>query len=162
MEPMTNMAAQALSTTSNNEVTMFYRKNLLFALALATFTFLAFPLFSSYINSSANATEVQSDNPSKEIVQAVTNHFVKPPAVNDPNSPNGLRVTKVIYSGKYALANWLQGEGGGQAALIKKNEQWTVVSAGGGAMNSQNLVEFGFPPDVAQKLIDTINQPSKK
>lgn len=141
---------------------MFDRKNLLLAFILAMIACLMFPSFSSVFIPSVNATEVQGSNSEKEIVHAVTTYGVKPGYVVNPNSPGAMRVTRIIRSGEYALANWLEGEGGGQAALIKKNGKWTVIGAGGGAMDQRNLVEYGFPPDVAKQIIDQSNKPPEK
>ncbi len=127
---------------------MLYKKNLRFALAFST-SFLVFALWTAQISPAVNA-EVQMSQSNSEIVQAAQ------------GKSRNLRVTRVISSGDYALVDWLQGDGGGQAALIKKNEKWIVVSSGGGQMNQQYLIELGFPPDVAQGLFEKHSQSPNK
>jgi hypothetical protein len=135
---------------------MSYRKNLLFVAAISALLAVSFSLVSPVLTPSVRADEVQIDQAKSQMIQAVKNYHLQPGATST------LRVTRIVSAGEYALANWLDGDGGGQAALIKKNGKWTVVGLGGGAMDQRNLVEYGFPADVAQQIIEQINKPPAK
>jgi hypothetical protein len=132
---------------------MLYRKNLPFVMLFAALVVLSFSLLSPLVSPLVNANEVQTNQSDSEIIQTVKNYGLQPGQTSD------VQVTRIISSGEYALVELRIGDGGGQSALIKKNGQWTVVGAGGGAMDQRNLVEYGFPPDIAQKMIQTYNQP---
>lgn len=70
-----------------------------------------------------------------------------------PKARYAPRVTEIAIVGSYALTTWMLGEGGGQAALQKKNDEtWSVIGMGGGEMNRSTLVSFGVPSATATRL----------
>lgn len=96
--------------------------------------------------------EMQADEEeatAKNIVDAVTQHLTE----GDPEveAPNVIRINK---SANYALTTWTWGEAGGQALLQLKEDVWTVIEAGGGAMNESTLLEAGVPQEEVGDLLD--------
>jgi hypothetical protein len=71
-----------------------------------------------------------------------------------PSPQEQPRIQRVIIEGNYALATWHWGEAGGQAALIQVEDAWTVLSAGGGALDAATLEDLGVPASTAQGLIE--------
>lgn len=65
------------------------------------------------------------------------------------------KVTRVAVVSPYALASWNWGDGGGQAALVKKNGIWSVLTSGGGQINKVTLAEKGVPAEFAKALVKT-------
>jgi hypothetical protein len=65
---------------------------------------------------------------------------------------------------QYALYSWTLGETGGQA-LVKKDKQtqrWQFVRGTGGALTVANLVKFGAPQIIAQRLVKQHKQQVQK
>ena len=62
-------------------------------------------------------------------------------------------IRRTVVEDEYALATWAWGEAGGQAVLSLADEEWTVLSSGGGAIDASTLEELNIPMAVAEKLI---------
>jgi hypothetical protein len=62
------------------------------------------------------------------------------------------KIKRAAVSGPYALVSWNWGDGGGQAALVKKGNQWSVLTSGGGQINAATLIEVGVPKTYADAL----------
>ena len=88
-----------------------------------------------------------------QIQRAVRDYDVLP----SYKGPNYLRVYKVLVSGPYALAYWVDGPGGGQAILKKSANGWKVLKSAGGKMDLSALLKYGVPASYAKSL-DAKNQ----
>jgi hypothetical protein len=90
----------------------------------------------------ANANKLEA----QQIAKTVETHFTK-------GQPDVSFVTrKVSISGDYALASWTWGDTGGQALLKKKDDKWTIVTAGGGQLGEKGLIQYGVPKNIASAL----------
>lgn len=69
-------------------------------------------------------------------------------------------IERIFIVDNYAVANWVLGEGGGQAILAKKQNTWQILARGGGAVNDSYLRSLGVPQSSAQKLMILINKAS--
>jgi hypothetical protein len=108
-----------------------------FAMLLAsTILFAGISSFAGSMNPEATA-----------ISHSVKTHFTKGKPGKAP-----FAVSKVSTSGPYALANWVWGEAGGQAALQKKQGKWVVLTAGGGQVDEKTLIKAGIPASYAKAL----------
>ncbi|HEY9644991.1 MAG TPA: copper uptake system-associated protein [Chroococcidiopsis sp.] len=67
-----------------------------------------------------------------------------------------LRVSHVAIVEDYAIADWRLGDGGGQELLHSNNGVWVVVTGGGGAMDTSDLIQAGVPKAIAMALIQQI------
>lgn len=70
-------------------------------------------------------------------------------------------VGSTFIAGNYAVANWLLGDGGGQAVLVKKQNRWNLIAKGGGAVNASYLHHLGVPEEQAQKLLSLMHRVTK-
>ena len=63
-------------------------------------------------------------------------------------------VDRITIEGRYALADWLQGEAGGAIALINQEGSWVVKPFGGGMPTPEALSQrTGIPLRVARSLM---------
>ena len=67
-------------------------------------------------------------------------------------------IERIFVVDRYAVANWVLGDGGGQAVLTKKQNTWQVLATGGGAVSDLYLRSLGVPQSSAQKLMTLINK----
>ena len=67
-------------------------------------------------------------------------------------------VERIFVVDKYAVAEWVLGDGGGQAVLTKKQNTWQVLATGGGAVSNLYLRSLGVPQSSAQKIMALINK----
>ncbi len=67
-------------------------------------------------------------------------------------------IERIFVVDRYAVANWVLGDGGGQAVLTKKQNSWQVLATGGGAVSDEYLRSLGVPESSAQKLMTLINK----
>ena len=67
-------------------------------------------------------------------------------------------IERIFVVDRYAVANWVLGDGGGQAVLTKKQNTWQVLATGGGAVSDSYLRSLGVPQTSAQKLMTLINK----
>ena len=67
-------------------------------------------------------------------------------------------IERIFVVDRYAVANWVLGDGGGQAVLTKKQNTWQVLATGGGAVSDSYLRSLGVPQSSAQKLMTLINK----
>ena len=67
-------------------------------------------------------------------------------------------IERIFVVDRYAVANWVLGDGGGQAVLTKKQNTWQVLATGGGAVSDSYLRSLGVPQSSAQKLMALINK----
>jgi hypothetical protein len=91
--------------------------------------------------------DIQSDQ--QQIQTVVVQQLTTPGLPTDANP----RMTHVAIIENYAIAGWLLGEGGGEMLLTKKAGKWQVITGGGGAMNTNTLVEKGVPENIASQLV---------
>ncbi|HYZ17752.1 MAG TPA: hypothetical protein VE591_15185 [Candidatus Acidoferrum sp.] len=77
-------------------------------------------------------------------------HLVTALDLRTPGVP--YRLTGLQVEGRYALASWSFRDSAGEAAFIRTDAGWCVLSSGGGTMGVQGLVESGVPRDVALRL----------
>lgn len=66
-------------------------------------------------------------------------------------------IERIFVVDRYAVADWILGDGGGQAVLTKKQNNWQVLATGGGAVSDQYLRSLGVPQSSVQKLMLLIN-----
>lgn len=65
------------------------------------------------------------------------------------------KVYQVIVVDSYAVADWILGESGNSAFLIKKQGKWSLAASDGGMLSSNELSKrFGVPKNTAQKLLE--------
>lgn len=84
----------------------------------------------------------------QEAVRASTVKYLQKPGLPTPV------VDRITIEGRYALANWLQGEAGGSVALISQDGTWVVKSFGGGMPTPDALSQrTGIPLRVARSLM---------
>ena len=107
-------------------------------------TLLPLVLLLSLLGAPSSAAPKASMNP--QIEQAVRSYHLL------PGYTSKLKVTRVLVSGPYALASWLEGDGGGQAVLKKSGSTWKVLTLGGGQINSAIMVSVGVPKAYADAL----------
>jgi hypothetical protein len=67
-------------------------------------------------------------------------------------------IERIFVVDRYAVADWVLGDGGGQAVLTKKQNTWQVLATGGGAVSDKYLRSLGVPQSSAQKLMALINK----
>ena len=67
-------------------------------------------------------------------------------------------IERIFVVDRYAVANWVLGDGGGQAVLTKKQNNWQVLATGGGAVSDEYLRSLGVPQSSAKKLMLLINK----
>ncbi|MBW4490653.1 MAG: hypothetical protein KME12_23005 [Trichocoleus desertorum ATA4-8-CV12] len=67
-------------------------------------------------------------------------------------------VRRYAVEGNYALLEWTSGEMGGMALLLKASTQWTLIDQGGGAMDTNTLIQAGVPPAQARQLYQAFQQ----
>lgn len=79
--------------------------------------------------------------------------------VNSKGDPVQTTITPVVTADGYALLGWSTENTGGQAILKQTAGVWQVVRGVGGAFGSAaNLLQFGVPPQTAQRLWDLWSQ----
>jgi hypothetical protein len=117
------------------------------AVVLVTASLMIKPFAPRFLAPPAIAAESQAE---RQVKNAVISHLsagrtlsVKP------------QVTSVAIAENYALTQWLWGEAGGQAVLVKRGN-WRVVSAGGGAVDVRTLEDNGVPARTARVLVEQI------
>lgn len=91
---------------------------------------------------------------SVEIKKLLSVTFDKPnnPVISDP----------IAVVGGYAIADWVQGEKGGRALLIKDAAGWRVLACGGvGLVNVENLKSSQIPEKTAQTLVLLLSEKEK-
>jgi hypothetical protein len=66
------------------------------------------------------------------------------------------RVQHLAIVEDYAIADWLMADGGGQEILHQSNGHWTVLTGGGGSMDTPELIQAGVPESIASQLIQQI------
>ena len=108
-------------------------------------TLLPLVLLLSLLGAPANAAPNASINP--QIEKAVRSYHLL------PGYTSKLKVTRVLVSGPYALASWLEGDGGGQAVLKKSGSTWKVLTRGGGQIDAATMVSVGVPKSYADALV---------
>ncbi len=63
---------------------------------------------------------------------------------------------KTRIAGNYALQDWSDGVGGGQALMRKDDKgRWVLLINTGGAWEYELLVEVGVPEDIAKRLAES-------
>ena len=67
-------------------------------------------------------------------------------------------IERTFVVDRYAVADWVLGDGGGQAVLTKKQNNWQVLATGGGAVSDEYLRSLGVPQSSAKKLMLLINK----
>ena len=67
-------------------------------------------------------------------------------------------IERIFVVDRYAVADWVLGDGGGQAVLTKKQNNWQVLATGGGAVSDEYLRSLGVPQSSAKKLMLLINK----
>lgn len=60
--------------------------------------------------------------------------------------------TMVVTDGDYAYVSWYGFHSGGEGAFQHRGGRWCKLVSGGGAMNVQDLVQFGVPRATAERL----------
>jgi hypothetical protein len=85
-------------------------------------------------------------------VNQATLEYLRQGRENLPPSP---AIRRTVIKEGYALATWTWGEAGGQTVLSLANEQWTVLTGGGGAVDVSVLEAAGVPTDIAEQLIES-------
>ena len=109
-------------------------------------TLLPLALLLSFLGAPSYAVPKTPVDP--QIQRAVKFHDVLP----GWTGPNYLQVYKVLVSGPYALAYWVDGPGGGQAILKKSAAGWKVLKSAGGKMDLAALRQYGVPLANAKAL----------
>ena len=99
---------------------------------------------------------IQSD---QQQIQTVVVHQLTTPGLPANANP---RTTHIAIVENYAIAGWLLGEGGGEMLLTQKAGKWQVITGGGGAMNTNTLVEKGVPENIASQLVQQYQKQSQK
>jgi hypothetical protein len=87
-----------------------------------------------------------------EAVNQATLEHLRQGRENLAQLPN---IRRTVVKEGYALATWTWGEAGGQTVLSLTNEEWTVLTGGGGAVNVAVLETAGVPTDIAEQLIES-------
>jgi hypothetical protein len=54
-------------------------------------------------------------------------------------------VPSVMVAGNFALVQWMNGPGGGQALYRKRSGRWDLIAGGGGALNADDLRALAAP-----------------
>jgi len=100
------------------------------------------------VQSAAPAQAQMIAQSQQEAVRASTVKYLQKPGLPTPV------VDRITIEGRYALANWLQGEAGGSVALISQDGTWVVKSFGGGMPTPDALSQrTGIPLRVARSLM---------
>ena len=100
------------------------------------------------VQSAAPAQAQMIAQAQQEAVRASTVKYLQKPGLPTPV------VDRITIEGRYALANWLQGEAGGSVALISQDGTWVVKSFGGGMPTPDALSQrTGIPLRVARSLM---------
>ena len=114
-----------------------------------------------------NATTPSELNTSVELATAPNQsnedqNEIRKVVVKELSSVAGRETTPEVGStfiaGNYAVANWLLGDGGGQAVLVKKQNKWEMIAKGGGAVNASYLHHLGVPEEQTQKLLSLMHR----
>jgi hypothetical protein len=92
----------------------------------------------------------QSIDQEGEVTQATLDYLLEG-AAGATQQPEVIRA--VIVKG-YALTTWLWGEAGGQTVLAHSETGWTVLTSGGGAVDTATLIDVGVPAEIAEQLIE--------
>lgn len=72
-----------------------------------------------------------------------------------PNKPVATEL--VAVEGDYAIADWLQGNMGGRALLVKKSGAWKILVCGGSALTEvSNLKAARVPEKTAKTLLEQL------
>jgi hypothetical protein len=122
-----------------------------FAIALAG-TVATIPLAPSV---SAQGVQLIAQSAQVEIKQAVIRQLQRP-GLPSPT------VKKIIVQGQYALASWLQGEGGGIVAVVNQGGAWQVRNIGGGMPSAEDVSQRAqIPLEVSRSLLDQYNGSSQ-
>jgi hypothetical protein len=95
------------------------------------------------------AAQVPKQNPSQLNKQEVSSVVL--------NNHPGRKVDKVVIQDGYALASWVQGEGGGTTLLHLKGGKWTILTQGGGAIGMPEMKKYKVPQATAKKLLDGLD-----
>ena len=69
-------------------------------------------------------------------------------------------VTRLAIADRYGLYSWIDGETGGQAVVSRDaaTNRWQFVRGTGGALAVSDIIRFGVPQEIAQRLVDVIHQ----
>ena len=71
--------------------------------------------------------------------------------------PGVARITRSASRGGYGLAEYVAGDGGGDALFHREAGRWCLVDAHGGTMNAVILVSRGVPRTTAAQLDRAVN-----
>lgn len=94
--------------------------------------------------------EEQSDSADVTAVDEATQAHLQQGGESLPTTPE---IRRTVIQEDYALVTWSWGDAGGQTALSLVNEEWTVLTSGGGAVDVSVLQAAGVPIDIAQQLV---------
>lgn len=103
-------------------------------------------------DSEEQSPEEQSDPADVTAVNEATLVHLQQGGENLPTAPE---IRRTVIQEDYALVTWSWGEAGGQTALSLVNEEWTVLTSGGGSVDSPVLEAAGVPTDIAQQLVES-------
>ena len=151
----------------NQKISTSYKRNKRLAAAISTLLVIAMAENISTVTAGTLGTAMTAlpdqsgSNPSKSsqdlevarIKKAVKNNLEQ---VAAPGVVAVIERTFVVD--RYAVADWVLGDGGGQAVLTKKQNNWQVLATGGGAVSDEYLRSLGVPQSSAQKLMLLINK----
>lgn len=71
------------------------------------------------------------------------------------NLPQTPSIRRTVVEDDYAIATWAWGEAGGQAVLSLADDEWKVLSSGGGAVDASTLEELDVPEAIAERLMES-------
>ncbi len=151
----------------NQKISTSYKRNKRLAAAISTLLVIAMAenistvtaaTPSGAMNVSQNQSGAAQSNSNQDLEVAGIKKAVKN-NLKQVAAPGVVAVIERIFVvDKYAVADWVLGDGGGQAVLTKKQNNWQVLATGGGAVNDEYLRSLGVPQSSAQKLMTLINK----
>ena len=151
----------------NQKISSSYKRNKRLAAAISTLLVIAMAENISAVAAATPGTGMTASQKQSASAQSKSNQDlevagIKKAVKNNLEQVAAHRVVAIIERifvvDKYAVADWVLGEGGGQAVLTKKQNNWQVLATGGGAVSDEYLRSLGVPQSSAKKLMLLINK----